>query len=518
MRLHHSARNLAVSWGGQALFLVTNLVALGIFGRQMPEGANTVMAVFTSLLATLSLAELGIGSAIIYALYEPLAKHDTEKIRSLMRLFRRAYICIGIGIFLVGCVLLPFLQELFDGDVGISLFDLRLYFICYLVNSSISYFFSYKGALIQADQQKYILALYQYGFQVLMNIAQIIVLLLTQSFLLFLVCQVASTFLQNLFIYLRANRMYPYLLGRSEIQPIDPPTLATIKKNVAALVMHKLAYVISTPASTLIISMGIPLSVNPTAAASYGYYYTTIALSLTRVMDQIFDAIVASVGNLAVTESSARQLEVFKTAFFVNAFAYTVTAVPLLCVFNLFVSELWVGPNYVLPVPVTALVVALYFLKGMRSAGLSFTNAYGLYWFTRWKAVLETAVLLVLSLTLVHFFEIAGVLAAGIITTVCVSAIYEGVMLFRHGLKTSSRGYFVSFALYTLLACGLAVAACGLTALIPLSGIAGFLVKGICGLLIAAGGFIVPFCRSREFAECVAMAHRLMTSVRARRQ
>jgi hypothetical protein len=278
--------------------------------------------------------------------------------------------------------------------------------------------------------------------------------------------------------------------------------------------MHRLAYIASTPASTLIISTSIPLTANPTAAASYGYYYTTIVLSLVRVMDQIFDAIVASVGNLAVTATKQRQLEVFKTSFFINAFAYTVTAAPLLCVFNLFVSELWVGDKYVFPFYVTALVVALYFLKGLRSAGLSFTNAYGLYWFTKWKAVIETIVLLVLSLVLVRSFQIAGVLVAGIITTVCISVIYEGVMLFKHGLKTSSKSYFAHYALYTIIAFGLTALAYWLTSLIPVVGVIGFLVKGVVGLLVSGLGFTALFCKTREFKECISMVRRLLAGLR----
>ncbi|MDR1422940.1 MAG: hypothetical protein LBI64_08790, partial [Coriobacteriales bacterium] len=305
-------------------------------------------------------------------------------------------------------------------------------------------------------------------------------------------------------------------LERRPIAPIDKPTLSTVKKNVVALIMHRLAYIASTPMSTLIISTNIPLSVNPTAAASYGYYYTTIVVSLMRVMDQIFDAIVASVGNLAVTESSKRQLEVFKTAFFVNAFVYTITAAPLLCVFNLFVDELWVGAAYALPTTVTVLVVVLYFVKGMRSAGLSFTNAYGLYWFTKWKAVIETVVLLALSLILVRSFEIAGVLAAAIIATVCISVVYEGVMLFRHGLKCSSRGYFARFALYTLVAFVLTALSFWLCSLIPLVGIAGFVVKGLVGMGVAGLGFIALFYRTREFRECLEMARRLLKGLAKR--
>jgi O-antigen/teichoic acid export membrane protein len=511
VRLENSARNLAIAWLGQALYVVVNFVTLGIFASLLSTDYNGVQGLFTQVLTILSLSELGVGSAIIYALYKPLAEGDTQKVRSLMRLFKRAYVVIGVVIALFGFGLAPFIQHLIKGSSSIPLDELRLYFVCFVLNSSVSYFFSYKGSLLFADQKKYLVSMVQYGFQIVMCCSQIVVLLLTHNYLLFLVCMVCSTLGQNMVTAHIANRRYPYIKAKTPVEPIDAPTLATIKKNVFALVLHRIAGIATTPASSLIIS----LNINLLAVASYGYY-TMVVTALVRIMDQLFDAILASVGNLAATESSERQLGVFKTTFFINAILYAVTAIPLLCVFNVFIGELWVGEDYLLPVVTCALITILYYLKGMRSAALSFTSAYGLYWFTRYKAIIETVVLLVLCVVLVVDFDIAGVVIAGIITTLAISTVYEGYMLFKHGLKSSSRWYFLRFALYVGVTAVLGAGAYGICWVIPLGGALGFLVKGAVALAVSGGGFALLFGRTPEFRECTALVRRLARGLKGR--
>jgi hypothetical protein len=321
------------------------------------------------------------------------------------------------------------------------------------------------------------------------------------------------TLLQNVIIVWRANRMYPYLVERSPIVPVDRETLGGIKKNVFALVLHRIAGIAAVPMSTIIISTNVNLG----AVASYTVYNTQIVVALARVLDQVFDAIVASVGNLAVTESAKRQLEVFETTFFVNAFLYAVASIVLMCVVDDFVGYIWLDTDYLFPPHVTVLLVILFFLKGMRSAGLSFTSAYGLYWFTRYKAILETTVLLVLSLILVINLQIAGVLIAGIISTLCISTIYEGYMLFKHGLKCSSRRYFLRFALYSALALVLGGIAWVLCAFVAGHGIIPLFIKLGIALVVSSVGFCLVFLRSRELRECFSILRRLAKGLQDRR-
>jgi O-antigen/teichoic acid export membrane protein len=511
-RLEHSARNLVVTWLGQSLYAICNFIALGFFAAHLSQNYMGVQGLFTSVLTVLSLSELGIASAISYALYKPIAENDIPKIRSLMRLFKRAYIVIGISLMVIGLVLLPFIQYLIKGGSGIALDELRLYFLCFVVNSALSYFFSYKGVLITAHQRKSVVASIQYSTQIVMCLLQVLVLILTSNYLLFLGCMLGMTLLQNIIIVWRANRMYPYLREKSPIKPIDQTTLTGIKKNVFALVLHRIAGIAALPASTIIISTNVNLS----AVASYTVYNGQIIAALARVLDQVFDAIVASVGSLVVTESAKRQLEVFETTFFVNAFLYAVASVSLVCVVDDFVGYIWLGTDYLFPPHITVLLVILFFLRGMRSAGLSFTAAYGLYWFTRYKAILETVVLLVLCLVLVVNLQIAGVIIAGIISTLCISVVYEGYMLFKHGLQCSSRRYFLRFMLYTVLTFVFGGAAYFLGTLVVGHGVIPVFIKLGIALAVSCTGFCLVFLRSRELRECFLILKRLIEGVRSR--
>jgi hypothetical protein len=347
-----------------------------------------------------------------------------------------------------------------------------------------------------------------------MCLVQIAILLLTENYLLFLACMIVFTVTQNIITARRADKMYPFLKSKEAIEPLDKTTLASIKKNVAALVLHRIATITATPLSTIIISTGIPYASYPTAVSSYNYYNQVI-MALYRIMDQAFEAIIASVGNLAITESRERQVEIFRVAFFVNALLYTLTAVPLLCLFNAFIGE-WVGEKYTLSLFTSILLTVLYFLKGMRSAGLSFLSAYGLFWQTRYKAVAETVALLALSLLLVGSYQITGVVLAGIISTIFVSTFIEGLMLFKHGLKTPSMSYFLHFVLYSGVAALLGLVAFELCQLVAVAGIMGFLLKGLLSFAIAAGGFALIFHRKWEFKETTSILKRVFTSLKTR--
>lgn len=497
-------RNVLVAWLGQAFSVLLSFVTRSVFAHLLAMEYMGLENLFSNVLTILSLAELGVGSAIVFSLYDPLAKNDTAKIKSLMRLFKRAYIAIGLVVAALGLVLSFFIPVLIKDVPDIPY--LNLYFLCFVFNTSISYFFAYKGALIMADQKKYVVSLIQYGGQSVMCLAQIAVLLLTQNYFLFLACMIGSTVLQNLIIWKLADRMYPYLKEK-DIDPVDPETLTAIKKNVFALVLHRLAGAASNPASSLIISTFVGIN----AIAIYGNYML-VYNSLARILDQTFDAITAPVGNLGVSESSERQYEVFTTCFFVNALLYTVISCGLLCLFNPFVGVFF-GENYVFPLSLVGLIVLMFFLKGLRTAALTFTTAYGLFWHTRWKALIETAVLLILSLVLVQYFEIAGVIVASIISTTFVSSIYEGYMLYKHGLHRSSRSYFAKFYLYVVFAFALAAIAYGLCSLIPGAGVLIFLAKGVVGVVVPLLGFGIAFRKSREFAETMSLARRMTSKV-----
>lgn len=499
-------RNVFAAWGGQAVSVLTSFVVRAVFVATLAAEYVGLETLFSSLLTILALADLGIGTAIIFALYEPLAKDDRESIKSIMRLFKRAYITIGIVIIAIGAIMTPNVHFLLGADAP-DIPNLEVYFFCFVLNTGVSYFFSYKGALITADQKSYIVYLITYAFQIAMACCQIAVLLLTHDYLLFLVCMVASTLLQNIVIAWKCNRMYPYILEK-DVAPIDRDVLDTIKKNVAGMILHKLAGAATTPASNLIITMFVGLA----TTSLYGNYLL-VTTSMNRIVIRAFEAIVASVGNLVAEESEERQYEVFQTTFFIDALAYGLIAGGMLCAFNPFIliltgSEDWCFPGYIV-----ALIVLLFYVTGMRQAGQAFISAYGLFWQTKWKAVLEAVTLPLFGIVLAQFFGMAGVLVGMILSNVFISTLYEGWAIHKYGLHRPLTPYLRRWILYvatTVIACAAAYFVCSLFAITP---IADFFIKGIIGVICPIAALFAFFGRRREAQEALSIVKRVFGKV-----
>lgn len=111
-------------------------------------------SLFTSILQVLNLAELGVGSAMVFSMYKPIAQEDSKTICALMRLYKVYYRAIGLVVFAAGMVLLPFIPKLIAGDVpdGINIY------VLYLLNLMATVFtywlFAYKNSILQAHQRQ----------------------------------------------------------------------------------------------------------------------------------------------------------------------------------------------------------------------------------------------------------------------------------------------------------------------------------------------------------------------------
>ena len=83
---------------------------------------------FTSILSVLNLAELGVGSAMVYSMYKPVAEDDTVTICALMRLYKIYYRIIGLVVLAGGLIICPFVPKLISGSVpaGINVYVLFL--------------------------------------------------------------------------------------------------------------------------------------------------------------------------------------------------------------------------------------------------------------------------------------------------------------------------------------------------------------------------------------------------------
>ncbi|MGL6128734.1 hypothetical protein, partial [Chryseobacterium artocarpi] len=115
-------------------------------------GLNTTL---TNLLSFLNLAELGVGAAVTYFLYQPLHERNSNKIKEIIEILKGIYSKIGFIVLLVGVVISLFLKIIFS-DVDIPNWIIFSTYFVLLFSSLFSYFFNYKQILLLADQKNYI--------------------------------------------------------------------------------------------------------------------------------------------------------------------------------------------------------------------------------------------------------------------------------------------------------------------------------------------------------------------------
>ncbi len=441
-RTEYSARNTTVAMVARVVAIFMGFFTRVVFTHTLSEDYVGVNGLFTDILNLLALSELGIGTAITYALYKPIAAKDIEKQKSLMRLYRNFYRIVAIFVLVVGLLIVPFMDVLIKNQPKVDY--LILLYLMYLANSVISYLLVYKKTLIDAYQLSYIGVLYQTLFLILQNVLQIIVLLSTRNFVLFVGLLIGCTICNNICISRKADVMYPFLKDK-DVQPLDSEEKKGIFQNIKAMLMHKVGYVVVANTDNLLISSLVGI----VSVGMYSNYYLVIG-SVRQVLNQAFQGITASVGNLGVEESKERIKRIFDASFFIGQWLFGFAAICLFEVLTPFV-ELSFGKQYVFDKEITFILCLNFYLTGMRQATLVFRDSLGLFWYDRYKSLAEAIINLVVSLILGYYYGVFGIFLGTMISTVTTSLWVEPYMLYKHRLKAPVRFYFFQYTWYVLI-------------------------------------------------------------------
>ena len=218
-RTTYSLMNIGTGMVGYFLNTVIGFVCRMVFVRCLATEYLGINGLFSNVLSMLSLAELGIGAAIVYALYKPLAENDEEKIASLMQFYCKAYRIIGIVVAAAGLLLLPFLHVII-GETPQIKENIYVIYLLYLFNTTLTYFFSYRASLLTAAQRNYVQLGISYIASILQSILQIVVLLLFKEYMLYLVIQTLGIFAYNIAVSKKAVHDYPYIKNSRKAIPL----------------------------------------------------------------------------------------------------------------------------------------------------------------------------------------------------------------------------------------------------------------------------------------------------------
>lgn len=438
-RTEYSARNTTAAVIGRLMAILLGFISRVVFTHTLSTDYVGINGLFTDILNVLALSELGVGTAITYALYKPIAENDIGKQKSLMMLYKNFYRVVAGIVCVAGLLVIPFMDVLIKDQPDVD--HLMLIYLMYLANSVVSYLLIYKKTLIEAHQLSYITVLYQMFFQVLHNALQILVLLVTGNYILYLSMLIICTIAGNICVSRKADKMYPYLKDKN-VEPLPKEEKGDIYKNIRAMLMHKVGNVIVNNTDNLLLSA----LVGTLSVGRYSNYFLVIG-SVRQVLNQVFQGITASVGNMGVGESKERIRKIFEASFFVGQWMYGLATICLYEAVDLFVGISF-GDRYVFPTNVTLILCLNFYLTGMRQATLVFRDSMGLFRYDRYKSLAEAAINLIVSLILGHFYGTLGVFLGTMISTIATSLWVEPYVLYKHRLQASSVSYFVRYAVY----------------------------------------------------------------------
>ncbi len=450
----------------------------------------------------LNLAELGIGSAMIFSMYRPAAQNDEKQLARLMNLYRTLYRIVAVAVLGIGLALMPFLPLLMKGGEGIE--NLQLIYLLYLLQAVTSYLLSYKNAIYQAYQKAYIRKALDQIIGIVRLILQIVVLVTTRNFILYLIIQLFVPMVSSVIISIRADREFPYLKQYKELP--EPQERKAIFKNVGALSLHKLATVIVRSTDNLIMSAFDGL-------ATVGIYsnYKLVLMNVNNLLGHVTGAFTASIGNLNALEGRKRVYEIFRILDFAAFLLYGYLSGGLVTLINFFIRMIF-GEEYLFSMHGRHHHHGGFFISGLRQMGLQFREALGLFWYDRYKALAEAIINLVVSLILVRRFGVAGIIGGTIISSLLTCVWFEPYVLMRYGIEEDwqkkLRRYFMDYIVRWVVVAGVSAVSYWIFQLMPQTNFFWFIAQGLIYTAIFAAVVLVVYGRTPEFQYLLEMTVR----------
>lgn len=438
-RLKYTTKNIVWGYVAQISSLLIKFISRTVFIYTLGETYLGVNGLFTSILGLLSFTELGIGTAMNFSLYKPIAENDWEKIKSLMQFYKQAYRVIAALIMGLGLCLIPFLQFIIKdpGNIG----NIYIYYVLYLIDTSFSYLVTYKYSLPNAEQKAYIMSNVNMVWSFITTVAQIVVLLIFQNFLIYLVAQVICGICSKLFNAFYLNRKYPML--NEPAQKLSKEDLAPIKKNVIALIIHKLGDVVVNQTDNILLSAFVSISV-----VGYLSNYNMVITSVGAFVTVIFSSAVASFGNLIASSTPEYEYKIFGVYRFVGFWLYGFCSIAFYILLTPFIT-IWAGENWILTEVTVFLICLEYYNKGHRVCLNNFKTAAGIFNQDKWVAFGQAIINLVVSVVAVKLIGVPGIFVGTVVSGLFSTAIKPRIV-FKEVFHVKPIFYYIDSIKYLI--------------------------------------------------------------------
>lgn len=488
-RITNTKRNVISAFANKILLLIISFISRNFFIDYIGVEYLGINGLFANVLTLLSVAELGLGTAMNVRLYKPIAENDTDQLCRILRHFRKLYLSIAGVVCLIGLGLIPFLPYLVNLENGIP--HLYLYYVIFLFNNVASYLFAYKASIIRADQKNYLVNNIELFTTFLVAVLKIIVILCFKMYIFYLLLDFCGTLIHNIVISVIADRQYPFIKKKLSLKKEEKKE---INREVSSAFVYKISRTIISSTDNILISVLV-------GTITVGLYsnYSTITLSLESFVILLFTSITASVGNLVAKETRNKSYSIFKVVQFVSFWVCTFCSVCLLFLSQDFIS-LWIGKDMLLDNLTLLSIVSCFYLNINSRPLIAFREGVGMYNRVMWINLLSAILNIGLSIILCKLWGLCGIFFATTFSKLLTTFWFEPMILYKYSFEQPIRSYFIAQIKYFLLFILCAVCSYFPLQLIPSGGILFWLLKAFVCFVIINGVFVLVNWKTTEFS------------------
>ncbi|MCI6091314.1 sugar translocase [bacterium] len=490
-RTEYSIINMTASVGGYVLNVLLSFICRMVFVRQLNSEYLGINGLFSNILSMLSLAELGIGTAMIYALYKPVAEDNHKKIAAYMKVYGISYKVIGIVIGIIGVALIPFLDVLVQEPPNIHGSITGLYLL-FLFSTVSSYFFSYRSSILIANQKNYIVLAISYAVVIVQNIAQIVSLIVFENYTVYLVLQVVFVLLSNILISVTAVKQYPYIADKNT-EKLSKQEIKILAKNIKALTVTKLSGILVNNTDNIVITY-----FNGLITTGVVSNYSLLANTINSLANQVFNSISASLGNLNAIGDEKHKYQVFKALNLANFWIYGWAAIGIVVLSN-DIIELFFGSSYVMEIEISVILAINFYMLGMQCVVGIYKSTMGLFRYGQYILLITAVLNLIGDVIFGYEYGVFGIFLATAVSRLFTNTWYEPMIIFKYGFHLKFRVYVIRYCGYLALLIGTCTICFGISRLVLLSLVLRLIIKCVICIVIPNVIFLVAFYRLPEF-------------------
>lgn len=442
MRKQKSIFNILGTMSSYFVMLIFNFIIQRYIIYILGIEYSGINGLFSNILTMLSVAELGIGTAIVFKLYKPLKEENHGEINKWMNFYKICYRYVALAILVCGLLILPFIPKIV-GKIEIK-DNLYLLYLVSLMDVVFSYILTYKRSLLYADQKNYIINIIHIFYIIFMNITQIVVLKIFQSYLFFVIIKLFFRIIENLIINLYVNTHYTYL--RKSKEKISSEERIDIFERVKAISFQKISFVVNKGADNIIISLFLGI-------IPVGLYtnYFTIVNAVTSIIYQFISSFIASVGNLLTENNKSKNYLIYKEITLANSYISIMGSIMFIIIGQKFI-KIWIGEEYLLSTLTLILFGVYIYVDSIRRAITIFKDAGGICKEDKKMYIIMPIINIISSVILVNIIGLPGIILGTIFSYLFLIIFSYSKYVFKPLFGQNVKNYYMDFLKYAIIA------------------------------------------------------------------